>query len=85
MKNIKELEKSLDRNHFHPLNFFVATNIKQIKPYEVMLDSTIISIFSFYSESQEKDLFLKISTSEERQYKENLTYMMDRSPNCMLK
>jgi serine/threonine protein kinase len=85
MKNVKELEASLDSNHFHPLNFFVPMNIRPIKPYEVMLDGTLVSVYSFYSESQEKELFLKISTSEKRQYNENLTYMMDSLPGCMLK
>lgn len=85
MKNVKRLEQSLESNHFHPLNFFVPSNIRQIKPYEVMLDSTIISVFTFYSESQDKELFLKISTSEKRQYNENLTYMLDSLPNSMLK
>jgi len=85
MKYTEELEESLDWNHFHPLNFFVPSNIRQIKPYEVMLDGTIVSVFSFYAESQEKELFLKISTNEKRQYNENLTYMMDNIPDCMLK
>jgi hypothetical protein len=85
MKNVNKLEQSLESNHFHPLNFFVPSNIRQIKPYEVMYDSTILSVFSFYSESQDKDLFLKVSTSEKRQYNENLTYMLDSLPECMLK
>ena len=84
MKNIRELEESLNRNHFHPLNFAAPTNIKQLKPYEVMLDGTIISVYSFYSESQEKEMMLKISTCENRQYNENLTYMMDNLPDWML-
>ena len=88
MKNSKILEKSLENNHFHPLNFFGPTNIRQIKPYEVMPDSTVVSVFVFYSETQDKDLFLKVSTNESREYiisRENFTYMMDRTPNCMLK
>lgn len=85
MKNVKELELSLESNHFHPLNFLVPSNIRPIKPYEIMLDGTVVSVYSFYSESQEKELFLKISTNEKRQYNENLTYMMDNLPDCILK
>lgn len=80
MKNIKVLEKSLDRHHFHPLNFFVPIDIKQIKPYEIMEDGSIVSVFSFYSESQKENLFLKVTTSEHRQEKEDLTYKVDNKP-----
>lgn len=85
MKNVNELEASLNSNHFHPLNFFIPSKIRPIKPYEVMLDQTVVSVYSFYSESQEKELFLKISTSESRQYNENFTYMIDSVPEWMLK
>lgn len=85
MKSAEELEDSLSSNHFHPLNFFVPMNIRQMKPYEVMLDGTVVSVYSFYTESQEKDLFLKISTSEKRQYNEDLTYTMYNLPSWILK
>ena len=78
MKNIKELEESLNRNHYHPLNFAVPTNIKQIKPYDVMLDGTIVSFYSFYSESLEKEMMVKISTGE------GDNYMIDNHPDCVL-
>lgn len=85
MKNLRKLNKSLQNNHFHPLNFFVPWDIRQIKPYEIMLDGTVISMYSFYSEAQENQEFmLKISTSEKRQYNENLIYMIDNRPDWML-
>ena len=81
MKNVRKIRKSLKNNHFHPLNFFVPNDIRQVKPYEVMPDG-VISFFTFTSEAQDdKEFLLKISTSEKRQYNENLTYMMDNTPS----
>lgn len=85
MKNLRKLIKSLQNNNFHPLNFFVPCELKQIKPYEVMLDGTVVSMYSFLSETQDNQEFLlKISTNEKRQYNENLIYMIDNHPECML-
>ena len=75
----------MKNNHFHPLNFFVPCDIKQMKPSQVMMDGTVVSFYTFRSEARDDQQFLlKISTSEQRQYNENLIYKFDNRPDCML-
>ncbi len=63
MKNTEELEACLQQNKFHPLNFLIPNDIRNIsvtgtdlyatlQPYETADDGlTIVSTFTFFSEA----------------------------------
>ena len=51
------MEDSLVKNQFHPLNFFIPTDLRQVPS-----PTKDFELFSFYSESQQQHYLLKVLT-----------------------